>query len=63
MGNCLSFSWLPTYYNEAFGVDVMQSSAYTIIPFVATVLATNASGWIADGLNNNQVRQAGRPTW
>lgn len=55
VGNCLSFSWLPTFYNQVYGVDVMQSSAFTIIPFVATVAATNASGWIADGLVNNQV--------
>jgi len=55
VGNCLSFSWLPTYYSQQFGVDVTTSSAYTIIPFVVTAMATNASGWIADGLVNNGV--------
>lgn len=55
VGNCLSFSWLPTYYSQQFGVDVTTSSAYTIIPFLVTAMATNASGWIADGLINNGV--------
>lgn len=55
VGGCLCFSWLPTYYNQVYDVDVMHSSAFTIIPFLATVAATTGSGWIADGLVNNKV--------
>eukprot|EP00887_Chlorella_sp_A99_P003196 scaffold9.g3196.t1 len=55
IGNTLAFSWLPTFYHEVYGVDVTGSSAALILPFLATVAATNASGWIADGLVNNQV--------
>lgn len=36
-----------------YGVDVAGSAAYSVLPFVVTVLATNAGGWIADGLVNN----------
>lgn len=39
-----------------YGVDVAGSSAYSVLPFVVTVAATNAAGWIADGLVNNKVR-------
>lgn len=38
-----------------YGVDVAGSAAYSVLPFVVTVLATNAGGWIADGLVNNGV--------
>lgn len=49
-------SWLPTFYHQVYGVDVAGSSAYSVLPFVVTVAATNAAGWIADGLVNNKVR-------
>jgi ACS family sodium-dependent inorganic phosphate cotransporter len=55
VGNVLAFSWLPTFYNQVYGVDVVGSSAYSVLPFVVTVAATNAAGWIADGLVNNKV--------
>jgi ACS family sodium-dependent inorganic phosphate cotransporter len=55
IGSCLSFSWLPSFYTEVYHVDVAQSAAFCLVPFVATVLATNAAGWIADGLVNNGV--------
>ncbi|KAL4447530.1 hypothetical protein ABPG75_004749 [Micractinium tetrahymenae] len=55
VGNVLAFSWLPTFYNQVYGVDVASSSFLSVLPFVATVLATNAAGWIADGLINNKV--------
>lgn len=53
IGSTLSFSWLPTYYSEVFNVDVAHSAAFCLVPFIATVLATNASGWIADGMCNS----------
>ncbi|EFN59932.1 hypothetical protein CHLNCDRAFT_18155 [Chlorella variabilis] len=55
VGNVLAFSWLPTFYNQVYGVDVAASAAYSVLPFVVTVVATNAGGWIADGLVNNGV--------
>ena len=51
----LACSWLPTFYHEVFAVDITGSSTALILPFLATAAATNASGWIADGLVNNKV--------
>jgi ACS family sodium-dependent inorganic phosphate cotransporter len=53
IGSGLSFSWLPTYFSEQFGVESDQASYLCLIPFAVTVIATNCSGWIADGLVNN----------
>lgn len=55
IGSCLSFSWLPTFYSEVYHVDVAQSAAFCLVPFVATVLATNAAGHVADSMVNNKV--------
>lgn len=55
IGSCLSFSWLPTFYSQVYNVDVGHSAAFCIVPFIATILATNAAGWIADSLINNEV--------
>lgn len=55
VGSCLSFSWLPTFYNDRYAVDIATSTSYTVIPFVVTALATNSSGWIADSMVNNKV--------
>lgn len=53
IGSGLSFSWLPTYFSEQFHVDSSQAAYLCLVPFAATVVATNVSGWIADGLVNN----------
>jgi ACS family sodium-dependent inorganic phosphate cotransporter len=55
VGSCLSFSWLPTFYSQQYGLDVASSAAFTVVPFVGTVAATNAAGWIADAMVNNGV--------
>ena len=41
---------------QVYGVDVAASASYAVLPFVVTLGATNAAGWIADGLVNNEVR-------
>ncbi|KAI8110115.1 hypothetical protein M9435_001794 [Picochlorum sp. BPE23] len=53
IGSGLSFSWLPTYFSQQYNVSSDQAAYLCLIPFVATVVATNMSGWIADGLVNN----------
>jgi ACS family sodium-dependent inorganic phosphate cotransporter len=55
IGSCLSFSWLPTYYSEVFKVDIAHSAAFCLVPFIATVFATNAAGHVADRLINNNI--------
>jgi ACS family sodium-dependent inorganic phosphate cotransporter len=53
VGAGLSFSWLPTYFSELYHIDPTQAAYLCLLPFSATVIATNCSGWIADGLVNN----------
>jgi len=53
VGAGLSFSWLPTYFSELYHIDSSQAAYLCLLPFSATVVATNCSGWIADGLVNN----------
>ena len=55
IGSCLSFSWLPTYYHEVYHVDVADSAAFCLVPFMATVVATNAAGYCADTMINRGV--------
>ena len=53
IGSGLSFSWLPTYFSEQYGVGSDEAAYLCLIPFAVTVLTTNCAGWIADGLVNN----------
>ena len=40
--------WLPTYLNHAFGVPLSRVGAYSLFPWIATFVAINSAGWIAD---------------
>ena len=51
----IAMSWMPSYYNSAFGVDVKQSALMSVLPFAVMGLMTNAGGWIADGLVNYKI--------
>jgi len=51
----ISMGWLPTYYNQQFGVNVRDSAWLSVLPFICMATTTNASGWIADGLVNSGV--------
>lgn len=53
VGHYVCLSWLPTYYNQEFGVDVQQSALLSVLPWFVTVLVSNSSGWLADGLANS----------
>lgn len=53
IGSGLSFSWLPTYFSEQYGVGSDAAAYLCLIPFAVTVVTTNCAGWIADNLVNN----------
>lgn len=53
VGHYVCLSWLPTYYNQEFGVDVQQSAMLSVLPWFVTVLVSSSSGWIADWLANS----------
>jgi hypothetical protein len=33
VGHYVCLSWLPTYYNQEFGVDVQQSALLSVLPW------------------------------
>jgi ACS family sodium-dependent inorganic phosphate cotransporter len=49
-GGYVILSWLPTYVNQALGVDLSAVGLYTMIPFLVSFLALNAAGWVSDFL-------------
>ena len=55
IGYSTMIAWLPTYYNQSFGVDLKQSSWLSILPFLMMAIGTNASGHIADRLINGKI--------
>lgn len=46
---CASYMASP----QEFGVDVQQSALLSVLPWFVTILVSNSSGWIADGLANS----------
>ena len=51
----LVFLWIPTYYNENYGVDVKQSALLSIFPWCCAIVATMTAGAIADALTSREV--------
>jgi ACS family sodium-dependent inorganic phosphate cotransporter len=49
-GFYIVLTWLPTYFNEALGVDVESLGAYTFLPWVVMFVMGNFAGWLADAL-------------
>ncbi len=43
-------TWLPTYFNQALGVDINQVGMYAVFPWMTMFLMANVSAWIADGM-------------
>ena len=51
----LVFLWIPSYYNENYGVDVKQSALLSIFPWCSAIVATMTGGAIADALSTRDV--------
>jgi MFS family permease len=43
-------SWLPTYFEEYFGIDMQELSFYGVLPYLVQGLFGMVSGWIGDKL-------------
>jgi len=51
-------SWLPTFYNTQYGLNVADSATLTLLPFVCQAITTNVAGWLADeAINSGQDRR------
>ena len=51
----LVFLWIPSYYNENYGVDVKKSALLSIFPWCCAIVATMTAGAIADALSTRGV--------
>lgn len=61
-GYFVLLSWLPTYLNERFGLDVSQSALWSTAPWVAMAICANVGGQLADmmvrrGVSTTTVRK------
>jgi ACS family sodium-dependent inorganic phosphate cotransporter len=51
--------WLPTYLIKAQGFSLKEMGFYSMLPYLAMVIGSNATGWIADYC----IRRTGRITF
>lgn len=49
-GTFILLTWMPTYYNQVLGLDLMKSGFYSVLPWITMALAANVGGWIADAM-------------
>ena len=51
----LVFLWIPTYYNQNYGIDVKESALLSIFPWCCAIVATMTAGAVADALSSREV--------
>ena len=51
LGNLMLLSWMPTYFCQEFGTDLCHSSAYSAMPWLFSIVATNGAGLLADKIS------------
>jgi ACS family sodium-dependent inorganic phosphate cotransporter len=49
-GTFILLTWMPTYYNQVLGLDIMASGVFSVLPWVTMAVSANLGGWIADTL-------------
>lgn len=49
-GTFILLTWMPTYYNQVLGTDLMKSGIYSVLPWITMAVTANLGGWIADSL-------------
>ncbi len=54
------FTWFFIYLNDVRGLDLRQSSFYTMLPFLAMAIASLVGGWISDQWVKRGGKRAGR---
>ncbi|KAI8462854.1 MAG: major facilitator superfamily domain-containing protein [Monoraphidium minutum] len=52
-GHYIIISWLPTFYHQAFDLDVTLSATLSVVPWLAGVVVSAGSGVLADHLMNS----------
>lgn len=54
------FSWFFIYLSSVRGLNLRESSYYTMLPFAAMAIGSPLGGWISDRLTRNQGKRTGR---
>lgn len=54
-GHTIYYAWLPNFYYTEYGLPISDSAWLSALPWVCTVLVTNAGGFFADKLVNDGV--------
>ncbi len=54
------FSWFFIYLNTVRGLDLKQSSYYTMLPFIAMAAGSPLGGWLSDVVTRSAGKRAGR---
>ena len=47
-GTFILLTWMPTYYNQVLGLDLLKSGFYSVLPWITMAIAANIGGWVAD---------------
>lgn len=53
-GHTICYAWLPNFYYTTYGISVRDSAWLSALPWVATVIVTNAGGFLADSVVRNK---------
>jgi ACS family glucarate transporter-like MFS transporter len=54
------FSWFFIYLNSVRGLNMKQSSLYTMLPFLAMAVCSPLGGWLSDRITKSRSKRAGR---
>eukprot|EP00611_Tribonema_gayanum_P021218 TRINITY_DN4032_c0_g1_i2.p1 TRINITY_DN4032_c0_g1~~TRINITY_DN4032_c0_g1_i2.p1 ORF type:complete len:447 (+),score=82.74 TRINITY_DN4032_c0_g1_i2:461-1801(+) len=57
-GLYVMLAWLPTYFNQEFGLTLSESSSASVLPWVVGAFVGNGAGWLADYLINSNTMTA-----
>lgn len=49
-GTFILLTWMPTYYNQVLGLDLMKSGIFSVLPWLTMAITANFGGWLADTL-------------
>ncbi|GIL79556.1 hypothetical protein Vretimale_12236 [Volvox reticuliferus] len=49
-GLFILLTWMPAYYNQVLGLNLMESGVLSVMPWVAMAVMANVAGWAADAM-------------
>eukprot|EP00884_Botryococcus_braunii_P011165 jgi/Botrbrau1/20049/Bobra.200_1s0054.1 len=49
-GTFILLTWMPTYYNQVLGLDIVKSGFLSVLPWLTMAVSANIGGYIADAM-------------